>query len=119
MTPVDVTWMLVGQAQVVLLGQAQAPQVNGNPLLAFFPPTAALFGGYYLLIARPERRRRLNLQKMLAALKRGDHIMTTAGIYAVVAEVDRETGRVTLTLDPVSGAKMQVALAAIARLLPR
>lgn len=42
---------------------------------------------FYFLLLRPQQKRQKEMQKMLAALKRGDRVMTTGGLYGTVWDV--------------------------------
>ncbi|MGJ3243177.1 MAG: preprotein translocase subunit YajC [Opitutales bacterium] len=46
-----------------------------------------LFGGMYFLIIAPQRKRQKEHEKMVKALKVGDQIVTTGGIYGSVTAV--------------------------------
>ena len=56
-------------------------------------------------------------QDLLAGLKKNDRVLTSAGIYGTVANVDRDAGRVTLKVDDAANVKIQVALSTIAKVL--
>ena len=56
-------------------------------LLAGLMPFLLIFGVFYFLIILPQRRRQKALQEMIAALKAGDKIITSGGIYATVKQV--------------------------------
>lgn len=42
---------------------------------------------FYFLLIRPQQRRHKETQKMLSALKRGDRVLTTGGLFGSVWEV--------------------------------
>ncbi len=46
---------------------------------------------FYFMIIRPSSKRRKDHQKMLDALKKGDKIITSSGIYGTVAGMDEKT----------------------------
>ena len=46
---------------------------------------------FYLLIFMPMRKKQKKLDAMIAALKNGDKIITSSGIYGVVAGVKEKT----------------------------
>jgi len=82
-------------------------------------PTMLMVGGMfllmYLLILRPESKRRKQAQEMLAKLQVGDRVVTTGGIHAVVASIADAT--VTLRIDAGSNAKIVVDRAAVGRVV--
>jgi preprotein translocase subunit YajC len=73
---------------------AQAPgggSAPPNPTIAmllqlgYFLP---IFLIIYLLIIHPQRKRQKDLEKMLAAVKKGDKVLTSGGIIGTVVGVD-------------------------------
>ena len=87
----------------------QAPAQN--PLITFAP--IIIVGViFYLLIFMPMRKRQKKLETMIAALKNGDKVITSSGIYGVVAGIkDR-----TIVLKIADQVKIEVAKNAIAGL---
>ncbi len=49
-----------------------------------------IFVPFYLMIVRPHRQRLAEHDEIVAALKVGDEVMTTAGIYGIIAELGDE-----------------------------
>jgi preprotein translocase subunit YajC len=82
-----------------------------NPLISFAPIliVAIIF---YLLIFMPMRKRQKKVEAMIAALKNGDRVITSSGIYGVVAGVKEKTFILKIS-DQV---KIEVAKNAIAGL---
>lgn len=66
----------------------QDPAVN--PLVSFAP---ILIVGviFYLLIFMPMRKRQKKVEAMITAIKNGDKVITSSGIYGVVAGVKEKT----------------------------
>jgi preprotein translocase subunit YajC len=64
---------------------------GGGGLLTFLLPWILIFAIFYLLVIRPQQRKQRQAQKdreqLLAALKPGDKIVTTGGIYGTVVAV--------------------------------
>src|SRR5207249_12057197 len=71
--------------------------------LLFF---AAIFAIFWFLLIRPQQKQKREREQMLAALKRGDRVVTSGGLQGTVtslaeqqvvlrvaAQVQRETGR--------------------------
>jgi preprotein translocase subunit YajC len=46
---------------------------------------------FFFLVILPMRRRQAKVQKFLAALKVGDKVITSGGIYGTVTKVDEQT----------------------------
>jgi preprotein translocase subunit YajC len=65
----------------------------------------------YFLIYLPQQRQRKKMQEMHAALKNGDKVITTAGIYGTINGLDGET----VILKIADNVKIRIARAAIAQ----
>ena len=65
---------------------------------------------FYMLMYRPMRKRQKNLEAMVTALKKGDRVITTGGIYGTVAGIKDHT----VMLKVADQAKIEVAKNAIA-----
>ncbi len=84
-----------------------------NPLLQFAPMIFIFVIFYFLLIA-PMRRKQKKTQEMLAQLKKGDEVITGAGIFGRVAALDEQRGFVVLQI--ADNVKVKVLRSAIAGL---
>lgn len=62
------------------------PDGGANPLSMLLPIVGMLAIFYFLLI-RPQQKRQRETQKMISALKTGDKVVTTAGIYGTIAGI--------------------------------
>jgi preprotein translocase subunit YajC len=60
-------------------------------LLGGIMPFLLIFGVFYFLIIVPQRRRQKALQDMVAALKPGDKVITSGGVYATVKQVKEKS----------------------------
>lgn len=58
----------------------------GNPLMQFLPFVLIIVVFYFFMI-RPQMKRQKELRKFREALKKGDKVVTTGGIYGTVAEI--------------------------------
>jgi len=61
-----------------------APQANP---LASFVPMIVVIGILYFLIIRPQQKQAKEHKAMVDALKSGDRVLTSGGIYGVVAGI--------------------------------
>lgn len=90
-------WMLYLAA-----GQGMFPQPEGQPQgggwLSFLFPLAAIFVLYYFLLHLPQKRRQQERQKMLQAMKKGDEVVTTGGIFGTITGIADQI--VTLEIAP-------------------
>lgn len=100
--------------------QAAAPAGSTGALFAQFVPLILLFIIFWFLIFRPQQKRAKDHRDMVAAVKRGDTVVTSGGIVGKVtrvedAEVDVEIAKgvvvkvVKATLSDVRGLRAPVA----------
>jgi len=87
----------------------QASPAGG--LGTFILPLALMFGIMYFLVIMPQQRQRKKVQEMLAAIKNGDKVITTSGIYGTINGMDGDT----IILKVADNVKIRVARAAIAQ----
>ena len=80
----------------------------------FFIVLLAMFGFLYFLMIRPQRAQQRKRAEMISALKPGDEVITTGGIYGEVVQLDEE--RVMLEID--DDVRVAVARGAIANVVP-
>jgi preprotein translocase subunit YajC len=59
-----------------------------DPSLMMIPLIIAIF---YFLIIRPQSKKRKETEKMLAALKKGDRVVTIGGIHGTITTVREST----------------------------
>jgi len=57
-----------------------------NPI-ASFVPLIAMVAIFYFLVIRPQQKQQKELEGMLAALKKGDRVLTNGGFYVTVMTV--------------------------------
>jgi preprotein translocase subunit YajC len=87
----------------------QAGGIGG--LSGFMLPLLLMFGIMYFLVIMPQQRQRKKLQQMLSAVKNGDKVITTSGIYGTVNGIDGDT----FILKIADNVKIRIARAAIAQ----
>ena len=85
-------WFLTGAAQST--GKAAAPQ-STNLIVSLFP-FILLFGFMWLLIIRPQKKQQETHRQMLAALKKGDRVVTAGGMVGEITEIDDDELRVRI-----------------------
>jgi len=71
----------------LLLQTSGAPSFLGNPLVMMI----IVMGIFYVMLIVPQQRQRKKTQAMLAALKNGDKVVTSSGIYGTVNGIDGDT----------------------------
>lgn len=64
---------------------------SGAGLLTSFLPLIAIIAIFYLLIIRPQNKKRKETEKMLSALKKGDKVVTIGGLHGIVQNVKDTT----------------------------
>jgi preprotein translocase subunit YajC len=102
---------------IALFAADAPPPPSGLELLVNYLPMVMIVAVAWLLLYRPERERARRQQELLAALKKNDRVVTTAGIYGTVANVDREADRVLLRVDEAGNVKIAVTLSSVAKVL--
>lgn len=71
-------------------GGGQAAQSQGG-LLDMLPLFAIIFFIFYFLVIRPQSKERKKREALLKAAKKGDKIVTTAGIHGKIVSNDETT----------------------------
>ena len=69
-----------------------------------------IFGVFYFLIIRPQRRRQKQHDELMQELKRGDKVITSGGIFGVVESLSDDS--VVLKIE--SGASIRIARGSVA-----
>jgi preprotein translocase subunit YajC len=69
---------------------SQSADGSAPPLLQMLP-LLALVAVFYLVLFRPEQKRRREHEQMVAALKRGDRVVMASGIHGRVTGVAEKT----------------------------
>ena len=62
----------------------------GSSLISLLPIVFIFVIGYYVMI-RPQMRRQKEQQKLVAALKTGDRVVTASGIHGLITNVKETT----------------------------
>jgi preprotein translocase subunit YajC len=92
---------------------AQAPGAPGGGLVTFLP-LVVIMVIFYVLLILPAQRRQKKTQAMLSALKTGDKVLTSGGIYGTIVGLEGEAVQLRIA-DQV---KVKVARSAIAGIQP-
>ena len=72
-----------------VLAMAQ-PQGAPSPLVQLMP-VVLVMAIFFFLVILPMRRRQAKVQQFLAALKVGDKVITSGGIFGTVTKVEEQT----------------------------
>jgi preprotein translocase subunit YajC len=86
-----------------------APQGAPVSPLIQFAPYILIGVVFWLLMIRPEQKNRKKRAAMLAAIGKGDKVMTNGGLYGTVVQVQDQI----VTLQIAEGVRVRYALSAI------
>ena len=86
---------------------------GGGQLYSFVSMMAVMFAIVYFLMIRPQQKQRQECERMLGALKRGDRVVTTSGIFGTVTQLADHT----VTLRVADQVKLEFERAAVARIV--
>jgi preprotein translocase subunit YajC len=87
-------YLLMGTSQ----GGGTGEGGGGGSWISFlmFPAIIAIF---YFLIIRPQNKKQKETQKMLAALKKGDRVVTIGGVHGTIQSVKETSQTVIIKVD--------------------
>ncbi len=103
---------------VLLLGQAEAPgkgdmltNLLTNPL-----PMMLIVGVlFYMLLMRPDAKKRKEAESMLSNLKKNDQVVTIGGICGTVVNATPGASVVTIRVDDGNNTRLRILRSAISR----
>ena len=70
-------------------------------VIGTFLPLIILFAIFYFLIIRPQQKAQKSHKEMLEALKKGDKIITTGGLIAVIVKSEEDFIKIKLNDDTI------------------
>ena len=88
---------------------------SGNSLFGVIVQLLLIFAIFYILLIRPQQKRVKEHEAKLAAIKRGDKIITGGGIYAKVINVS--TTEDELEVEIASGVVIKIARSTVREVL--
>jgi preprotein translocase subunit YajC len=91
-----------------LLAMAAPQQGGPNPWLQLIP-FALILGIFYFVMVMPMRKRQQKVQAFLAALKVGDKVITTGGMYGAITRLSDQS----VQLQVANNVRIEVSRAAI------
>jgi len=65
-----------------------------------FLPLVLIFGVFYFLLIRPQQTRAKQMKAMLAALRRGDRVVTAGGILGTVQRMKEGSDEIEVDIAP-------------------
>jgi len=100
------------------LAYAMAPSPggggNGGGMLQILPLMIGMFAIMYFLIIRPQQKQKRERENLLRAIKKGDRVVTTGGLYGTVVGLSEHT----VTLKVADQVKLDFERSAIGRIVP-
>ncbi|SHL17810.1 preprotein translocase subunit YajC [Fibrobacter sp. UWH4] len=106
--------LLVTLSSIAAFAQEAAPEQQQGGIMSFLP-LILLFVVMWLFFIRPKNKEMKKMEEMRKALKKGDKVMTTAGIIGTVTNID-ETGT-SITVRTASTTLIEFEKSAILRVL--
>jgi preprotein translocase subunit YajC len=86
---------------------------SGSQLMPTLIMFGAMFAIFYFLMIRPQQKQRQDRDRMLAAIKRGDKVVTTSGMFGTVTNLTDKT----VTLRVADQVKLEFERASIGRIV--
>ena len=86
---------------------------GGSQLMPTLVMFGAMFAIFYFLMIRPQQRQKAERERMLRAIKRGDRVVTTSGLYGTVTNLSDTT----VTLRVADQVKLDFERGAIGRVV--
>lgn len=96
-----------------LMAQEEAPPGRDQSMWQTLIMVAVAMAFFYLILWRPEQKRRLAMEEARKSLKKGDRV-SAMGILGTVSKIQEHT----VILQMVDGSKIEVLKATISDILP-
>jgi len=101
------------------LAYAMAPSPGGGGnggggMLQILPLMIGMFAIMYFLIIRPQQKQKRERENLLRAIKKGDRVVTSGGLYGTVVGLSEHT----VTLKVADQVKLDFERSAIGRIVP-
>jgi preprotein translocase subunit YajC len=108
MTPATVGSALLNTTWPSVLGMA-SPQQGAQGLVSTLIPMVLILGIFYFVMVLPMRKRQQKVQAFLQALKAGDRVVTSGGIYGSITRVNDQS----VQLQIANNVRIEVSRSAI------
>jgi len=83
---------------------------EGGSIIPMIILLVAIFGVFYFVLIRPQRKRQKEHQQLVMELKKGDKVITAGGIYGVIESLSEDS----IVIKVESGVTMRVARSSVA-----
>ena len=100
-----------------LLAQAGNAGGGGGSMWAQLLPFVAIAGLFWLLLIRPESKKRAEHGRMLENLKKNDRVITAGGLFGTVVNVQKGAEDVVLRIDENTNTRVHVLRSSIVKIL--
>ena len=99
-----------------MISNAYAAPAAGaqDPILGLLP-LVVIFVLFYFMLIRPQMKRAKEQKKMIAALQKGDEVITTGGVLGKITKVSDQY----MSLEIADNVVIQVQKATVQTLLPK
>jgi preprotein translocase subunit YajC len=94
---------------------AQGTAAPGGSDLMTFLPMIAIFVVFYFLLIRPQQKKAKEARAMLAALQKGDEVVTAGGLLGRISKLTDQYA----TLEVAPNTEITIQRQAVAQLLPK
>ena len=85
----------------MLISPAYAQDLGGGlAMVTQIAPLLLIFGVFYFLLIRPQQKKQKEHKALLAALKRGDRVLTAGGIFGKVTTIKDGVDEVEIEIAP-------------------
>ena len=88
---------------------------GGGPGFESFLPLILIFAVFYFLLIRPQQKRTKQHKEMVAALSKGEEVVTNGGLLGKVTDVDDNF----ISLEISSGLTVKVQRQAVSQVMPK
>ena len=68
-----------------------AQSSSGTSWVILIVVYAVIFGGFYMIFMRPQKKEQKRVQAMINEMEVGDTVLTTSGFYGTVIDIEDDT----------------------------
>jgi len=101
----------------ILLAMSSSGQGGGAGGLGMLLPIILIFVIMYFLMIRPQQKKHREHQQMIQALRKGDRVVTSGGMYATVLNIKEKENAVVIKI--AEGVKVEIQRNSIAGLIEK
>ncbi len=95
--------------EVAVLAQG----ANEFDFMGLLPPLMIIGLLFYVMILRPERKRRADHERLQKELKKNDDIITIGGVYGTVVNAQKDADYITIKVDENSNTKLRITRSSV------